>query len=113
MNNNPQNNPQNTPQNTPLVRGFRDTFGIANSRTGKLYSDILDYLLVTTHFSDIKLLPSSTYCTSDTEYLIHMDSKLKRALKLSGIVKVICSLQKRTTGNYCIARIYHTGRIKT
>ena len=93
----------------------RQTFGIVDQKTKKLYSDILDYSLVTGFYSDVKLLRNSCHVDErdGTVYLIHMDSKLRNELISKGITKVIVSLQKRTTGNYAEARIFKETNKKT
>lgn len=86
---------------------LRDTFGIIDKNTGKIYPDILIYFLEHQVITDIKILPNSVIYDKDNVcYLLQMDSKLRRALKEHGIMKVIISFQRRTTGNIALARIY-------
>lgn len=93
---------------------IRDTFGIVDQRTKKIYPDILDYSLLLARFSQSNLFQRTFLVrTSEgitTEYILHMDAKLKRALKLLepiNSIEVIISLQKRTESiNIALARIY-------
>lgn len=84
----------------------RDTFGIVDSKTGKLYSDILDYWIEVHFITDIKILPNSTINSHipQAPFLLHCDNKLKRELREKVVAKVIVSFQKRTTGNFAFAR---------
>lgn len=84
----------------------RQTFGVINPLTGKIYLDIIDYQLQSIQLPDIKLLPNSVLHLNSDCYLIHMDSKLKKKLKEEGLVRVIVSYQKRTSGNYAECRIW-------
>lgn len=95
----------------------RDTFGIVDSKTGKLYPDLLTYSVKRDTFSQLRLF-TRTYNNYDEGttsngykvYSLHMDAKLKRALKLlprpKDTIEVIISLQNRTTGRIALARIY-------
>lgn len=86
---------------------MRETFGIIDGKTGKIYPDILNYRLEIQTITDIKLLPNSILTAFDGEsYPIQIDSKLKRLLKEKGIAKVIVSFQIRTNGRIALARIY-------
>jgi len=90
------------------IKPVRQTFGIVDQKTKKLFSDILDYSLVTAFYSDVKLLKNSCHVDErdGTVYLIHIDSRLRNELINKGLTKVIVSLQKRTTGNFAEARIF-------
>lgn len=90
---------------------LRETFGIIDGKTGKIYPDILNYHLEIMYITDIKLLPNSVISTkaingTEVFYPIQIDSKLKRLLKDKGIAKVIVSFQIRTNGKIALARIY-------
>lgn len=94
-----------------MNKNIRQTFGVINPKTGKLYSDIIDYHLTIRQLTDIKILPNS-FIESNIKgeegefYLLHLDSKLRNRLKKEGIVTCIVSMQKRTYGNIAEARIY-------
>lgn len=93
-----------------MSKEVRQTFGIINPFTGKLYLDIIDYHITIRQLTDIKLLPNSVIESHIPEekgefYQVHCDSKLRRELKAKGIVTCIISMQKRTTGNYAECRI--------
>lgn len=89
-----------------MPKDIRQTFGVIDSKTGKLYPDIIDYSIKTLFIADIKLLPNSVLELNKEFYYVHCDSKLKRKLKEEGLVKVIVSFQNRTYGNYAECRIY-------
>lgn len=94
-----------------MSNSIRQTFGVINSLTGKLYPDIIDYHLTVRELTDIKLLPNSFVEShlkneSGEMYLLHLDSKLKNRLRKEGIVTCIISMQKRAYGNIAEARIY-------
>ena len=90
---------------------IRQTFGVKNPLTGRLYPDIINYHLTVRELTDIKLLPNSFVEShlkdeSGERYLLHLDSKLKNKLRKEGIVTCIISMQKRACGNIAEARIY-------
>lgn len=90
---------------------MRQTFGVINPVTGKIYSDIIDYHLTVRQLTDAKVQPNS-FIESHIEgqegemYRIHMDSKLRNKLIKDGVVTSIISMQKRTSGNVAEARIF-------
>lgn len=86
----------------PLIR---ETFGIIDGKTGKLYSDILSYALEREILTDETLLPNSVKYRKNLCYILQMDSRLRRALRTEKMVNVIISYQRRTTGNIALARL--------
>lgn len=85
----------------------RDTFGIIDPATGKQYDDIIFAFIHRDVISDSKLQFNSVLSDLKGEtYSIQMDSKTRKKLKEEGLIEVIVSYQKRTTGNYAMVRIY-------
>ena len=85
---------------------LRETFGVVDGKTGKLYPDLLSYALEKGIVTDSILQPNSVMYRKGICYTTHIDSKLKRVLKEQGLASVIISFQKRTTGNIALARLY-------
>lgn len=90
---------------------LRDTFGVIDSKTGKIYPDIKDYFLITDLFEPRHLNKGSYYYDTIT-YVLHKDKKLKRAIMKEGKVRVIISMQRRTDCNIALARIYQNSNNK-
>lgn len=86
---------------------IRDTFGIIDPETGKQYKDVLSAFIKLEVIASSKLQFNSTITDSrQNVYLLRMDSKTRKELKEAKVIQVIVSYQKRTDGNYAMARIY-------
>jgi hypothetical protein len=102
-------------RNKSLRIPTRETFGVIDSKTGQLYSDLISFTLSRESLRNTHLL-TTTVRFNSVIYRLHMDSKLKQALRKLGIgetVEVIISYQIRDTINIALARLLDFSKINS
>jgi hypothetical protein len=83
----------------------RNTFGILDS-TGKLRKDIIGASMQTDILSRASV--HQGYCfIGDVRYAILTDQTLEEAFQYDDHILCVVSYQRRTTGNYAVARLHN------
>lgn len=89
-------------------------FGIINPKTGKMKREIIHCFLHSCYLTIDNL--TSGIITSPNEkeepYFLSMDKRLMTLLARDKRVPALISFQKRTDGNFAVARLFETNRIK-
>lgn len=93
----------------------RNTFGITNPLTKQRYDDILNShlelrrLLLEEWLIDKKIAESKD---RKKEYVVLLDFATQRKLLQNGIIDVLVSFQRRTTGNFAVVRLWNSAKTK-
>lgn len=91
---------------------FRETFGILDPNTSKMYEDIIGASLQN-RMMRIDHLEKGYLILGSSQYLIHVDKETLREILYSNEAYCVVSFQRRTTGNYAMVRKYKPSLVKT
>ena len=100
--------PSENRKNSNPYGNFRDTFGLFDPQTGLRYKDVISCHLrpmwLTSEIHDQKIITDE----QGAAYILHCDPLVRKELGMEGDALVMISYQRRTTGNYAMARLYRT-----
>ena len=104
-----------------MLNTIRQTFGIIDPSTKKLYKDILNSFLIAKRISreDLRnryIIPTSRNKVHEIFYSLHTDSKVRKIIREEGECPCIISFQTRKVGSSVLqyiafARVFEEARV--